>query len=311
MKLTPPLIASILLSSAPPALAKIDIVFDYTYDSSHFFADSARQNLLNSAAFVFENRLDDTLSGIAPSGSNHFDLNFDNPSLPPSNAPDSFNTSVSDHSIATNEIIVFVGAYDMGGDTLGMGGPGGFEANGSQDFVNNAFSRGQAGALASPETDFGPWGGTLSFNSNSATNYYFDDNAATDETFSGFDFYSIAVHELGHLLGFGTAYSYFNNVTNGLFTGTAVTTLTGQQPVTGDGGHWEEGLIYGVQETAMSPSIAAGTRKRFTELDFAAMKDIGWEVSPVPEAETWGMLLAGLGLLGWRMRTRARNNPQR
>ena len=44
----------------------------------------------------------------------------------------------------------------------------------------------------------------------------------------------------------------------------------------------------------MDPDIAAGVRSRFTELDFAAMKDIGWEVSPVPEVETWGMMLAGL-----------------
>lgn len=38
------------------------------------------------------------------------------------------------------------------------------------------------------------------------------------------------------------------------------------------------------------------------------MKDIGWVVSPVPEADTWGMMLAGLGLLGWRLNARARKN---
>jgi hypothetical protein len=33
---------------------------------------------------------------------------------------------------------------------------------------------------------------------------------------------------------------------------------------------------------------------------------VGGDVSPVPEADTWAMLLAGLGLLGWQARRRAR-----
>jgi hypothetical protein len=53
----------------------------------------------------------------------------------------------------------------------------------------------------------------------------------------------------------------------------------------------------------MGPDIAAGVRQHFTELDYAAMKDIGWQVSTIPEAEVWSMMLAGLGLLGWRLRT--------
>jgi hypothetical protein len=62
-------------------------------------------------------------------------------------------------------------------------------------------------------------------------------------------------------------------------------------------------LTYLGQEVALDPSIAAGQRKHFTALDYAAMKDIGWQVSPIPEGETWAMMLAGLGLLGWRLRS--------
>jgi hypothetical protein len=32
------------------------------------------------------------------------------------------------------------------------------------------------------------------------------------------------------------------------------------------------------------------------------MNDMGWQVSAIPEPETWGLMLAGLGLLGWRFR---------
>lgn len=298
MKFQPSLLLVTLLAGHQAALANIDIVFDYQYDTTGYFS-SSRQNVLNAAANVFESRLTDNLSGFTSSGSDQFTAYFFNPS-------NGLEISKPEFSVNANQIIVYVGAYNLGSTTLGEGGPGGFKVEtSSQVFFDNSISRGQVGALNTPPTDFGPWGGSLSFNS--TTSFYFDNDTTTDESFTGsFDFYSVAVHELGHILGFGTADSYKNNIINGVFTGTAVTTLTGQhQLVTGDGNHWEEGLIYGGQETAMTPYIAENSRKRFTELDFAALADTGWEVSPVPEAETWGMLLAGLGLLGWRMRTRA------
>jgi hypothetical protein len=286
-------LAATALAASQPAAA-ISITFDYSYDTSGFFTGHAdRQVLLNQAAGEFTARLQDSLDAITSRGFRHFDAMF----LDPSSGA---TVTKNDYSIAANNLVVFVGGQNLGASILGQGGPGGYSASG---FTSLQLNRGE-----NTTTDFGPWGGAISF-SNQA-NWYFDQNATTTESFSGYDFYSVAVHELGHVLGFGTAPSFGNLVVNNQFTGTASSTLYGGPVPMGDTGHWKQGLtstVNGVaQQVSMAPGIYANQRKHFTELDFAGLQDMGWQVSPVAAvpvpAAAW-LFLSGLaGLFGFARR---------
>ena len=303
------LAAALLCAGAAPVARAIDIQFDFTFDSSNFFnGNLQRQNVLNAAALVFESRITDTLSAITPGGGNTWTASFPNPAT-------GLSQNVLNRTIASNAVIVYVGARDLPGDTLGIGGPGGFSASGSAAFLDAVSLRGQTGASGGSPTDFGPWGGSVTFDS--LEPWYFDQDVTTVESFgTSPDFYSVAVHELAHLLGFGTAPSWKRFVSGSSFTGAKSMTLNGGVPVPLDGDvvngfpHWADGTKDDVfspdirlnQEVAMDPSIFDGTRKYFTELDYAGLDDIGWTLTAIPEPATATLSITGLSFALTRRR---------
>lgn len=217
-------------------------------------------------------RLTDRLAAIHPVG----DESFLGSTFFPGTGTGTGSAQVS--SILADALVVFVGANDaFGASTLAVGSPGGTSASGDEAFVSLARNRGQG-----PGTDFGPWGGSIAFNP--GFNWYADPDPATVESFSGWDLFSVAIHEFGHLLGFGTAKSWANQVVDETFTGAQAQSVYGTPVPLADGYHWADGLRSEVagrlQEAALDPTLAAGTRKYFTELDWAGLADIGWEVVP-------------------------------
>jgi hypothetical protein len=288
-----PLLAALALGASPARA--ISIVFDYSFDTNGFFTTHPTAKTdLDAAAQFFNTNLTDSLSAITPGGSNTWSVDFFDP------ATGSGSASVTDLALSTGQIRIYVGGGDLGAGTLGVGGPGGYSASGSTGFLDTLSTRGQAGVNSN--TDFAPWGGSISFSSTAS--WYFDSAPSTNESFAGLnDFYSVALHETGHVLGIGTADSWFANVSGATFTGAAsMAAFGGLVPLEADGGHWASdtmSTIYGTstaQEAAMDPDLTTGTRKVFTTLDMAGLQDVGWTLAAVPEPETTSLLLGGFTL---------------
>jgi hypothetical protein len=280
---------------ASQSASAITLAFDYTYDINGFFVDPTRQTVLETAGGFFEARLGDDLTAITSGGGNSFNAVFTDPGT-------GLTETINDYSVAADTLVVFAGGRAIPGSTLGIGGPGGFSASGSTDFIDNVVTRGETEPTQGPTaTDFAPWGGSISFDTGAS--WYFDTDPSTVEPFPGSnDFFSVALHELAHLLGFATSDSWDNLVSGTNFTGAASNIVFGGDvPLESDLAHWLDGTESVVdgssQEAAMDPSLLVGTRKYMTDLDMAALDDVGWEVTatvvPLPPA----VLLFASGLL--------------
>ncbi len=294
----------VLIATSTTANAFI-INLDYTYDTNSFFSTNANAaNLMSTAASFFESRITDDLLAINSGSEGSMTATFSHTGT---GAPH----SIDDFSVAANTITVFVGARSLGGGTLALGGPGGYGASGTQNFLDTVEFRGEAGNTNNPgATEFAPWGGQITFDNDGSTAWDFD----SSDGITGSDFYSVALHELGHVLGLGTADSWDDLVSGGEFTGANAVAANGGNNVIlhGDNAHWAPGtssLVDGItpQEAAMDPNLTNGTQKLFTDLDMAALDDIGWDIaaSPVPlPAAVWLFGSGLLGIIGLRKRQR-------
>lgn len=264
------------------ASSQLKFRFDYSLDTNGFFSgvNQSRRKVLELAGQTLLARLTDTLAAITPTKTNQWRPNVHHPSHGNSQNGPLYELSPS-LRINANEIVVYAGSRNFPGDILAVGGPGGVsEFSGSNAFMKTVRGRGEPGALEAKPTDFAPSVGSVSFDSDNSTNWYFgiDANGIADDQF---DFFSVAVHELAHVLGFGTAPSWFTKVSGNRFTGTharAADNANGNVPI--DDSHWGSGVkSKSGFNPLLSETINAGERRPMTELDFAALNDIGWQVT--------------------------------
>jgi hypothetical protein len=301
-------LASVVLAAAPAPAITLSI--NYAYDTSNFFGSGNPQGLagglqakaaMEAAAAYYSTILDDTFSAIQTPPvyhSSHYNgtvtwswtMSFPSPGT-------GATINLTDQTINEDEYRIYVGARSLSSGTLGMGGAGGYswssiptggfttaeidEINAiNADFSDAVENRGET-------SGFADWGGAVTFNSNIGSNWHL--NSLTQPTSGKYDFYSVALHELAHTLGFGGSDEWESDIMGSNFIGSAsMTAYGGPVPLSPDEHHWAEGTmstVFGTsvsQETVMDPNITQGTRKLVTTLDAAGLDDIGWDVGAPP-----------------------------
>ncbi len=257
-------------------LPTITVALDFSLDVHGFFNNQARRDIMKFAADTLATSLTDSLAAIAPNAAagNNWTADFPDPS-------NGTLRSLSNLSVPANTLIIYVGGGTLAGASeAGQGSTGGFSGSGSNAWLDILSARGKAGALATPPTSFGPWGGSIEFDDTGGTNWYFGQSLiglGSNQT----DFLSVAEHEIGHVLGLGTAGSWDSRVSGGFFDGPTTRAVNGNAAVavnaTGD--HWADAVRSNGGPALMDAVLTNGTRSLATSLDIAALRDIGWQVN--------------------------------
>ncbi len=282
-------ISSVIAFLIIQPLSALTIQIDYTYDTSNFFNTQAKRDVMEACAKFYGDMIQDNLLRIDAA------TDFPGRSWYASFLHPATGSTVNVTNLVVPEdvVIIYVGARVLSGSTVGVGGFGGWgSANGSVALFNRIQGRGSAAAdystPAASRTDFALWGGSISFDSSETWNFSQNQNA------EGVEFVRVALHEMGHVLGIGLADSWKNLISANTFTGAAVAQSRGSYPPTqSGGGHFDTTLTspaFGSFGKAHGSSIPVlmlpsstdnGTNYDVvTDLDLAALVDIGWEIRP-------------------------------
>ena len=313
------------------------IVLNYSGDS-YFANNPVARAALEAAAADINAAIDfsclnavtsDLISGTSGPSTADFTLSkfYTNPA-------DGTQTQLPSTQIVAGQVNVFAGARTLSGTTLGVAAPGatGLSAGGLFDPLtfpqavanaeaNEQHSRGsgpivvvQNGTLAGSNFSFSQGLHTGSVAFDDSANWHFDHTTAV--TAGASDFYSVALHELLHTIGFGVSESW-----NSLISGTSYLGSEGIAANGGSGaglvdstGHFAMGVLSprisdGVlQEAIMDPDLTLGTRKFLTELDLAVMRDLGLKTIPpasaIPEPSSAALLVfVAAGVVARRRRS--------
>ena len=277
----------LLAIAIPCQVHALTIQIDYTYDTSNFFNTQAKRDAIEAVAKFYGNLIQDNL------------LRIDAAEYPgcswiarPRHPATGATIDIPNLVVPANTIIVYVGARDLGTGTVGVAGPGGWGGSAADPgwfpLLRGRGSAGAANATASLRTDFAPWGGSIAFDIDTTWNFSQSQNT------SGTDFISIALHEMGHVLGIGSADSWFNKISSTLFTGGASTRSYGSNPPLSGTGHFggsgtksrsfgSFNVTHGVtRQVLMLPTLVDDNANLVvaSDLDLAALVDIGWQISP-------------------------------
>lgn len=261
----------------------INVLFDFRFDNGFFINNPDRIATIRAAAADLGERFADTLEAIPfpTTPTDYWKAKFDRPGGV--GQPE----EVENMFVPENTIVVFVGARELIGNfTLESSDR---EAGGSPEWYDQVYGRGQANSYGPGATDFSPWGGSITYDSIANWHFGIDPPGGSTET----DLFMATQKSLMHLLGFGSSESWSRLSGTGSFVGEeAVAVFGGPVPLTDGNYEWAEDTLSNGQRTLMDADLEDGERILPTDLDLAAMVDIGWESQsqvpppPPPEAPT-------------------------
>ncbi len=242
----------------------VSIVFDYRFDTDGFFDDPARRTTLELAAAAWGRILADDFETV-PAGTSLLTRDPQRPADPGMNL-------TIDEDI--DDLYVFVGCSMVDGGIAQSNNTAALGTVSDPALQARLIERYQG-------ADFEPWTGWISFDCDEP--WFFDDTPETEDDIPPAmnDFYSTAMHEMGHVLGFGTADAFEVLVDDAAMTYTgaaAVAAYGGPVPLSASLAHWDSSLRSDGRPTLMDPSRTVGTRTPPTTLDKSAFTDFGYEV---------------------------------
>jgi hypothetical protein len=253
------------LAMLDAALAPVRFViqFDYRFDTQGFFSDPARRACLEETAKLW-GRLIQSDFPTVPAGTA---LKVRDPEHPSDAAVDLVAPADIDN------LIVFVGSAAIDGP---QGSLAQSNHTGGVSTISDATL--QAALYARYHgSPFQPWVAWISFDPAEA--WTFDADPATTEPVPAgkLDFVSVALHELAHVLGQGTADVWESQVSAQTFTGPKATAVFGAPiPLTADGVHVAPGTTY-MGETILAVSAKTHDRRYLpTAVDRALLEDLGY-----------------------------------
>ncbi len=243
-----------------------NIQFDYRFDNLNWF-DSQKRAVLEAAANIWENIIQDEFDNIKAGTTVHAS----------SLTSGGFEAFKLDYEIDDMLVFAFANGMDGSGGQLAEAGATTYEGDRNTKSV------------------FQPWLGEIEFDVTEPWYINANPDAAVNVPEAQFDLLSVAVHELGHILGISSSVSAFKALINDRreFTGKSATGINGGKaiPLDSKGSHIRDNFeVTGLGENALDPQLRKGTRKLLTALDVALLDDIGYTVNtsslkPVPKLQ--------------------------